>query len=98
MSLIRPHRRNLIVRPEDIAIWLHARPFVPFNIHMTDGQVYEIVHPEAVLLLRTHATIGLRPDPKGKYYRGSEMLGLIHVVRLSPILPAEVEQSPSTAN
>ncbi len=86
------------MRPEDIAVWLHARPFAPFNIHMTDGKVYEIVHPEAVFLLRTHAIIGLRPDPKGIYYRGSDMIGLIHVVRISPILPSEVEQSPSAAN
>jgi hypothetical protein len=30
---------------------------------MTDGQTYDIVHPEVVLSLRSRAIIGLRPDP-----------------------------------
>jgi len=51
------------MRAEDLLAMLRRRPFVPFRIHMTDGQTYDIVHPEAVLVLRSRAIIGLRPDP-----------------------------------
>ena len=85
------------MRPEDLSVLLKERPFVPFRVCLTDGKFYDIVHPEAVLVLKTRAIIGTRPDPKNNYYTGTEQFGLLHVVRTSEILAAEVEQTSSPA-
>ncbi len=56
--------RNKPMRPEDLFGLLDAQPFVPFRIHMTDGKFYDIVDPGAVLVVKTRAIVGLRPDPE----------------------------------
>ena len=65
---------------------------------MTDGKVYDIVHPEAVMLFRTHAIIGLRPDPRNIYYNQTEQFAMLHIVRTSLIPSVESEQSSSPAS
>ncbi|MGA2701742.1 MAG: hypothetical protein ABSH35_11690 [Isosphaeraceae bacterium] len=79
------------MRLEDLLEQLRRRPFVPFRIHMTDGRFYDIVHPEAVLVLRSRAIIGLRPDPTTNIPDQSEQIALLHVVRTSEI-PADSRQ------
>jgi hypothetical protein len=86
------------MRPEDLSELLRAQPFVPFRIHMTDGKFYDIFHPEAVMLFRTRAIIGLRPDPKNIYYNQTEQIALLHVVRTSPIPAVESEQTSTPAS
>jgi hypothetical protein len=82
------------MRPEDLQAILHTRPFVPFRIHMTDGRTYDIVHPEVVLVLRSRAIIGLRPDPATNIPDQSEQIALLHIVRISEI-PADSTQPAS---
>ncbi len=79
------------MRPEDLLALLRTRPFEPFRIHMTDGQFYDIVHPEAVFVLRSRAIIGLRPDPTTNIPDQSEQIALLHIVRTSEI-PADGRQ------
>jgi len=85
------------MRPEDLLELLRKRPFMPFRIHMTDGQSYDIVHPEAVLVLRSRAIIGLRPDPATKIPDQSEQIALLHVVRTSEISAEARHPMPETA-
>jgi len=85
------------MRPEDLLEQLRRRPFEPFRMHMTDGRFYDIVHPEAVLVLRSRAIIGLRPDPTTNIPDQSEQIALLHVVRTSE-MPADGRQpAPGTA-
>ncbi len=86
------------MRPEDLSGLLRAQPFIPFRIHMTDGKFFDIVHPEAVMLFRTHAIIGLRPDPKRNYYTATEQIALLHVVRTSEVPLVEAEQPSAPAS
>jgi len=86
------------MRPEDLLGLQRAQPFVPFRIHMTDGKFYDIVHPEAVMVVRTRAIIGLRPDPKNHYFTGTDQIALLHIVRTSEIPPVEAEQTSSPAS
>jgi len=79
------------MRPEDLLALLRTRPFVPFRIHMTDGRFYDIVHPEAVFVLRSRAIIGLRPDPTTNIPDQSEQIALLHVARISE-MPADGRQ------
>ena len=51
------------MRAEELTELLRSRPFVPLRLHWTDGQTYDICHPDLVLVLRQRVDIGLQPDP-----------------------------------
>jgi hypothetical protein len=42
------------MRPEELTELLRVRPFVPLRIHLTDGQSYEIHHPDHGLTIAGH--------------------------------------------
>lgn len=44
---------------EDMRNLLHARPFVPFRLHLKEGPAVDVWSCEVVLLCRHHAVIGL---------------------------------------
>jgi hypothetical protein len=77
------------VRPEELTALLRRRPFVPFRIHMTDGHAYEIHHPEAMIVSRSYAVIGLRPDPESGVVDRSEMVAMLHIVRVEILSPVK---------
>jgi hypothetical protein len=71
--------------PADLLLMLRARPFVPFCIHLDYGTVYEIRHPELVLLSVASAIIAF-PDPDHPgLNRSWEIVALRHMVRLERI-------------
>jgi len=84
------------MRAEDLLEILRTRPFVPFRIHMTDGQTYDIVHPEAVLVLRTRAIIGFRPDPTTILPDRAQPIAFVHIVRTSEIPGVGSDRAPSS--
>jgi len=75
------------MRPEELMALLRRQPFQPLRIHMTDGHAFEIHHPEAMVVSRSHATIGLRPDPQTGVVDRVEYCGLIHIVRVEELPP-----------
>jgi hypothetical protein len=66
---------------------LRAKPFVPFRIHLSDGTVYRIPHPDLVAVAIASATVSF-PDTGGDLL--TEIVAMRHVVRLEPI-PAKKE-------
>jgi hypothetical protein len=46
---------------EALRAFIEKRPFEPFEIQLSSGQVYRVVHPEAVMLLKNTLVIG---DPE----------------------------------
>jgi hypothetical protein len=86
------------MRPEDLLEMLRTRPFKPIRIHMTDGHHYDIVHPEAVMVLRSRAIVGLRPHPARGYFERSEDISLLHIVRTSEISAVGSEAASSPGN
>ena len=42
---------------ETIREWLRRRPFEPFELHLSNGERYEVRHPELVALARTRMAI-----------------------------------------
>jgi hypothetical protein len=71
--------------PADLLLMLRAQPFIPFRIHLDDGTVYEIRHPELVLLSVASALIAF-PDPDHPgLNRSWEIVSLRHMVRLECI-------------
>jgi hypothetical protein len=76
--------------PVDLLKAVHRRPFEPFALHLSDGKVYQIRHPELLMVGLRSAVVGVpppeHPEPVYDHY---EIVDLIHIVRLAP-LPAKV--------
>ena len=73
------------MRFEDIREILEAAPFKPFRLHMTEGKVFEVTHPELVILTRWKLIIGLPQQEGTRVVEHVEHCGLIHVVRVEEL-------------
>ncbi len=59
---------------------------MPFRIHATDGQTYDVRHPDQALVLRTRVILPL-PGDADQVPERSEYLALIHIVRAEELVP-----------
>ncbi len=73
--------------PAELQSELRKKPFVPFRMHLSDGTVYEIHHPDLVMPEITTALIGFASDPNQTYYNSYTVVSLLRVVRLEPVAP-----------
>jgi hypothetical protein len=72
----------------DLIDVLRKRPFVPFRIRLSDGTVYDVRHPELVMVGLGSAIIGIPPAGKTQpIFERTENVSLEHIVKLVP-LPA----------
>ena len=65
---------------------LRAQPFVPFRIHISGGTVYEIRHPEMVIVLAAAAIVAFPDLANPEMATGWEVVALRHMIRLEPLL------------
>ncbi len=77
--------------PADIFAFTRRQPFVPFRIHTTDDQHYDVRHPDQVIPLRTRLIVGVVSD--GSIPDHVEHLSFFHVVRLEKIESPENRQT-----
>jgi hypothetical protein len=72
--------------PQDLLQALRRRPFVGFRLHASDGTVYDVRHPELLMVAAASAVVGLPspalPPPAVERY---EIVGLLDIVRLEPL-------------
>jgi hypothetical protein len=52
------------MRPDDILQFLRARPFQPFSISLSDGQQYEVRHPDNAIVTSSAVLVAV-PGPRG---------------------------------
>lgn len=71
------------MNPEEIRLFLHAQPFVPFRIHLSDGHDYLIRHPELVMLGTRVAILGVPSMEDASLFASWQVVAYIHLVRLS---------------
>ena len=67
--------------PEDLQQKVRQRPFKPFRLYLTDGAVFDVRHPEMVLLGRRSLVLGLAGDPGDTLYDRTVDIDLLHIVR-----------------
>ena len=76
-----------MLRPEKLRDELRRQPFVPLRIHLTDGKIYDIRHPEMAMVTSREVYIGREETSPGSgVARECDLVSLLHVVR--------VEQAP----
>ena len=61
------------------------QPFNPFRLVMTDGQGFDIYHPDLIWVGKYAAFIGLTGAPNQLLFERTVKIDLLHVVRLEPL-------------
>jgi hypothetical protein len=74
---------------------LRARPFQSFRIHLSNGTVHVVRHPDQLLVAPTYLLLGVTANgAPGPEISDSAFVSLIHGVRVEVLSPA----TPSPAN
>ena len=79
------------MRRNELAEALRTRPFRPFKIHVSDGAIYEVRHPELVHLTRHSALVCTQVDDQPPVF-----IERFHLVDLLHITQLEYEDSAAT--
>ena len=69
---------------ENIIEHWRRRPFQPFHIHVTDGQSYEVRHPEQMWITRRWSYIGLGDNGDLPYERDVTVAN-VHITRITSL-------------
>ena len=77
---------DVVMSQQDLLEMLRKRPFQMFRIHVTDGTVYEIRHPEMMVVGRTKALVFFPPEGLSlPAIDRFEFVALLHITRLEPV-------------
>lgn len=68
----------------DVRTLVRQRPFIPFRVVTTLGDVYDVHHPDMVLIGLSSVTIGVPSDEDPEAYGQMHIVSYRHVVRLEP--------------
>ncbi len=73
--------------PRDILDEVKAQPFSPFQIALSDGQVYDVVHPDQAMVTRGHVVLGIPPEAteNGGVFESTVKLAILHITELRPL-------------
>ncbi len=69
---------------EDLQRKLRRQPFQLFRMYLSDGAVYDVRHPELVLLGRRSLVLGVAGTPEDTLYERTVDVDLLHIVRMEP--------------
>ena len=68
---------------ETVRDWLRRRPYAPFRLKTSEGESYEVRHPEMAFVTRAKIIVGLAErDGIPSRYR---TISLLHVTAIEPI-------------
>jgi hypothetical protein len=70
--------------PNDVRKMLKEEPFRPFRMYLSDGKVYEVHHPELVMVGISALQLGFPAEPLSPFYERAIQIALRHIVRLEP--------------
>ena len=79
---------------EELVELLEERPFTPLRIHLADGRVREIRHPEMALVSESHVAIGIPRDDASKVAVRMTFCSIPNIVEVEPF---EIDK-PSRGN
>jgi hypothetical protein len=74
------------MRAEDLNTFLRLAPFGAFRVHMSDGTIFEVRHPEMFVLRESSAWVYFpEPQTEPADYHHDELISLLHIVRVEPV-------------
>ncbi len=70
----------------EIKTLMRTRPFQGMRIYISDGESYEVRHPDMVFVTSTIVQIGLEPLDRGDIPTGGSVyVDPIHITRMEPM-------------
>ena len=74
----------------EIKTLMRTRPFQGMRIHISDGEAYEVTHPDMVFVTSTIVQIGLPPLDRGNIPTGGSVyVDPVHITRIEPLVRAK---------
>jgi hypothetical protein len=74
-------------RPEEIQARLHEKPFRPFRIIASEGQRFDIRHPDLVFVGLRDLMVGFATPAHPTVYDRVTRLALVHLVAMEDLPP-----------
>ena len=74
-----------MIRPEDFRKPLDKRPFEAFRISLTDGQTYDVQHPELCMMVRSTVYVGAPNPRRPGVAMDIHHISLVHIVGFEPL-------------
>jgi hypothetical protein len=82
------------MRREEILQRLHAEPFRPFRLHLTNGTVHIIRHPEMAMVTVHSVVIGVpEANSTGNLLEDYLAVSLLHVAQIDTLVPTAPQSS-----
>ena len=72
---------------------IRAQPFSPLRIHVSDGGMYDVVHPDQMIVLRQRVDIGVKPDAETGVVERVEHVSLLRVVKVEELGSASTKEA-----
>jgi hypothetical protein len=73
-----------VLTPQDIKRLLERTPFVPFRFHLTNGQSFEVKHPDFVWVFRSRLELAVPGQEEG-ILDHTEHIPLLHIARIEEL-------------
>jgi hypothetical protein len=64
--------------PQDITKLLERTPFVPFRLHLSNGQSFDVKHPEFLWVFRSRLELGIPASDDARIKDRSEHISLLN--------------------
>jgi len=71
--------------------YLEAKPFMPFRFKMASGQLFEVRHPEMIIVSKTSVRIYSSPEPNSNPEPNWHDVSLLLMETLQPIISPTTE-------
>jgi hypothetical protein len=72
------------MRTTEIENQLRHRPFLPFQLRMSDGRAYDVRHPQMLLVSRTIIAVAIH-TPRVRESEGIVLCDPVHTIRIDPL-------------
>jgi hypothetical protein len=73
-----------MITAKQIRELLHAKPFKPFRICMSDGTHYDITNHDMAFVMKNTVEVGLNLDPDG-FAEYAARCAILHITRLEDL-------------
>lgn len=83
-----------MIRMRDFMEIIKKQPFVPFNIHVSDGSEHRVNHPEMIKVANNFVLVFTpKPNQPAAAITDYNLISMLHVTRLEPLAQATAKQS-----
>jgi hypothetical protein len=76
--------QGIAMSAEELIELLEERPFSPLRLHLADGRVREIRHPEMAIVSETNVAIGVPRDEESKVALRFTFCSIPNIVEVEP--------------